>query len=102
MPTQLLIQELTEAAQEEMKDKARPKLTSSVENWDDYDTVFIGYPIWWGDMPMPVYTFLESYDFSGKTVIPFDTNGGNGLGGTVDSIKMKPGRIRKRDSPSAE
>ena len=47
-------------------------------------------------MPMPVYTFLESYDFSGKTVIPFDTNGNNGLGGTVDSIKMKPGRIRKR------
>ena len=83
--------ELTEAAQEEMKDKARPKLTSSVENWDDYDTVFIGYPIWWGDMPMPVYTFLESYDFSGKTVIPFDTNGGSGLGGTVDSIKNETG-----------
>ena len=49
---------------------------------DQYDTVFIGYPIWWGDLPMVVYTFLESYDFSGKTVIPFCTHEGSGLSGT--------------------
>lgn len=53
---------------------------------DSYDVVFIGYPIWWGDMPMAVYTFLESYDFSSKTIIPFCTNAGSGLANTVQSI----------------
>ena len=53
----------------------------------DYDTVFIGYPNWWGDMPMVVYSFLDEYDLSGKTIIPFCTHGGSGLSGTVGSIK---------------
>jgi flavodoxin len=80
------LSELLPVAQDEQKNSARPELSADVEGWDQYDTVFLGYPIWWGDMPMPVYTFLESHDFSGKTVIPFDTNGGSGLADTVDAI----------------
>ena len=84
--------DLLSAAQDEQKNNVRPELSAAVDNWDDYDTIFLGYPIWWGDMPMPVYTFLESYDFSGKTVIPFDTNGGSGLADTVSAItKACPG-----------
>jgi flavodoxin len=83
---------LLDEAQDEQKNSARPELAAAVDNWDDYDTIFLGYPIWWGDMPMPVYTFLESYDFTGKTVIPFDTNGGSGLADTVNAItKACPG-----------
>lgn len=77
--------ELTQAAKEELG--TRPELSETVDHWSDYNIVFIGYPIWWGDMPMPVYTFLEYYDFTGKTVIPFDTNGGSGLADTVSAIK---------------
>lgn len=77
----------TEAAQQEKREGARPELAGTVENWADYDVVYLGYPIWWGDMPMAVYTFLESYDFAGKTVIPFCTHGGSGLAGTVQSIQ---------------
>lgn len=69
---------LLEISQQEMADDARPEIASSVENMDTYDTVFIGYPIWWGDMPMIVYNFLESYDFSGKTIVPFCTHGAAG------------------------
>lgn len=79
--------EATAIAQQEQKQKARPKLSASVDNFDDYDTVFIGYPIWYSDMPMPIYTFLESYDFSGKTVIPFCTHAGSGLASTEQTIK---------------
>lgn len=79
----------TEEAQAEKNAGARPELTGTVENFADYDVIFIGYPNWWGDMPMPVYTFLESYDFSGKTVIPFCTHAGSGLSGTVGTIRDK-------------
>lgn len=79
----------TAEARQEKDDSARPELTASVENFDDYDIIFLGYPIWWGDMPMPVYTFLESYDFSGKTVIPFCTHAGSGLSGTVEALAEK-------------
>ena len=78
--------ECTEYAQQEKNNNARPELTASIENMDDYDVVFLGYPNWWGDMPMAVYTFLESYDFSGKTIIPFCTHEGSGLSNTVQSI----------------
>lgn len=88
--------DLLSAAQDELKNNSRPELSASVDGWDNYDTIFLGYPIWWGDMPMPVYTFLESYDFSGKTVIPFDTNGGSGLADTVSAItKACPGATVK-------
>lgn len=76
-----------EQAQQEQRETARPELSAAVENMADYDTVFIGYPNWWGDMPMVVYSFLDEYDLSGKTVIPFCTHGGSGLSGTVGSIK---------------
>ncbi|HKM28672.1 MAG TPA: flavodoxin [Anaerovoracaceae bacterium] len=81
--------ECTEEAQAEQSANARPELTNTVKDFDDYDVIFIGYPNWWGDMPMPVYTFLESYDFSGKTVIPFCTHAGSGLSGTVGTIQSK-------------
>ena len=79
----------TDEAQEEKTANARPELTASVENFDGYDIIFLGYPNWWGDMPMPVYTFIESYDFSGKTVIPFCTHAGSGLSGTVQTLRDK-------------
>lgn len=60
--------ECTDVAREEQNENARPEIVGSVDNMEQYDTVFIGYPIWWGDLPMVVYTFLESYDFSGKTI----------------------------------
>ncbi len=81
--------ECTDEAQAEKNANARPELTESVDNFEDYDIVFLGYPNWWGDMPMPVYTFLESYDFSGKTVIPFCTHAGSGLSGTVQTLRNK-------------
>ena len=58
---------------------------------EQYDIVFLGYPIWWGDMPMAVYTFMESYDWSGKVVIPFCTHEGSGLSGTDSSIASTTG-----------
>ena len=80
-------EECTEAAKKEQEEKARPELSDTVDNISEYDVIYVGYPIWWGDMPMAVYTFLESYDFSGKTVIPFCTHAGSGLAGTADSIR---------------
>ena len=67
---------------------ARPKLTAQVDNMADYDVIFLGYPIWYGDAPMPVYTFIESYDFSGKQIIPFCTHGGSGLSGTEQRLSL--------------
>ena len=78
--------ECTAVAQQEQRENARPELTATVEDMDAYDTVYLGYPIWWGDMPMAVYTFLESYDWSGKTIIPFSTHAGSGLSSTEARI----------------
>lgn len=65
----------------EMNDSsARPEIANTVADMDDYDTVIIGFPIWWGFAPRIIETFLESYDFSGKTIIPFCTSGGSGVG----------------------
>ena len=72
--------DLIAQARQEQDDDARPELASSVEDMDAYDTIFIGYPNWWGTMPMTMFTFLESYDFSGKTIIPFCTHEGSALG----------------------
>lgn len=57
-----------------------------IETVDQYDTILLGYPNWWGDMPMPLYTFLEENDFAGKTIIPFTVHGGSGFSDTVDTI----------------
>ena len=67
-----------DVATEEQRTDARPEYVDEIENWEQYDTVFIGYPIWWGEIPNIVYTFMEAYDFTGKTVIPFNTHEGSG------------------------
>ena len=67
-----------DVATEEQRTNARPEYVDEIENWEQYDTVFIGYPIWWGEIPNIVYTFMETYDFTGKTVIPFNTHEGSG------------------------
>jgi flavodoxin len=78
--------ETTEVAQQELRADARPQLTGHVERMDSYELVFLGYPIWWATMPMPVCTFLEEYDFSGKTIAPFCTHEGSGLGRSEKDI----------------
>lgn len=78
---------LLDIAQEEQASDARPAIAETVENFEQYDTVYFGFPNWWGDMPMILYTFFDSYDFSGKTVAPFCTSGGSGLSDTVNAIK---------------
>ena len=80
---------LVDQALEEQNEDARPAIRGTVENMNEYDTVFLGYPNWWGDMPMIIYTFLEQYDFTGKTIIPFNTHGGSGLSNTVATITNK-------------
>ncbi len=70
----------TQEAQEELRAKSRPELMAEVENMDDYDVVCLGFPNWWGTMPMAVFTFLESYDMAGKRIYPFCTNEGSGMG----------------------
>ena len=79
--------ECLEVASEEQRTDARPEYLGDVEGWDAWDTVFIGYPIWWGEMPNIVYTFLEAHDFAGKTVIPFNTHEGSGQAGTQKDIE---------------
>lgn len=78
--------DLLEFAYEEKAENARPELSTHIDNLDDYDVVFIGYPNWNADLPMPMYTFFEEYDFSGKTIIPFVAHGGSGASRTVDTI----------------
>lgn len=78
---------LVSQASNEKENNVRPQLATRIENLDQYDIIFIGYPNWWGDLPMPLYTFLESYDFKGKTIVPFNTHGGSGLSGTVNTIR---------------
>ncbi|MDE6832740.1 MAG: flavodoxin [Ruminococcus sp.] len=81
---------LLDFALDEQENNARPELATDI-NLENYDTVFIGYPIWWYDLPMPIYNFLEKYNLSGKTVIPFTVHGGSGFSDTIDSIiKLQP------------
>lgn len=73
----------------EMRDKtSRPAISNKVENMEGYDVVYLGFPIWWYVAPTIINTFLESYDFSGKTVIPFATSGSSGMGNTVAELKI--------------
>lgn len=78
---------LVDLALEEQNDNARPAIKDSIADLEQYDTIFLGYPNWWGDMPMILYSFLEEYDFSGKTIIPFNTHGGSGFSNTISSIR---------------
>ena len=78
--------ELLDFAYNERADQARPELATQIENLVQYDTLFLGYPNWYADLPMPLYTFLEQYDFSGKTIIPFTSHGGSGFSRTIQTI----------------
>ena len=82
--------ELLDIAQEEQSSDARPAIADTVE-LSGYDTVYLGFPNWWGDMPMIIYTFLDEYDLSGKTIAPFNTSGGSGFSDSLDTIaEMEP------------
>ena len=78
--------EATETARKELRENARPALTGGVKDLDSYDVIFLGYPNWWGTMPMPVFSFLESHDLGGKTIAPFCTHEGSGLGRSEKDI----------------
>jgi flavodoxin len=83
---------LLDAAQNEQRTNARPRLAARIPSLQDYDTIFLGYPIWWYDMPMAIYSFLDEYNFSGKIIIPFTVHGGSRLSGTVEKItQLEPG-----------
>ena len=89
-------QGLLDVSQQEMRNNSRPEIADTVDNMADYDTIFIGYPNWWGDMPMIVYNFLEGYDLSGKTIVPFCTHGGSGLSNTESTIADITGGTMKK------
>lgn len=81
-------------AQRDQNEQARPELASHVENMEDYDTVILGYPNWWASIPMPIASFLEEYDFSGKTIIPFCSHGGGRFGQSITAIeKLAPDAV---------
>ena len=81
--------ECLKVATKEKEEDARPAIESKLDDVSKYDTIFIGYPIWWGEIPQIVYTFMEEYDLSGKTIIPFNTHEGSGSAGTYITIKNK-------------
>ncbi len=76
-----------EEAKQELHDQARPEVKNPLESIDEYDTIILGYPNWWGTMPMCVYTFLEHFDLTGKKIVPFCTNEGSGLGSSERELK---------------
>ncbi|HIY08388.1 MAG TPA: flavodoxin [Firmicutes bacterium] len=81
-------------AQEEQGENARPELAAQLENLDEYSVIFLGFPNWWGDMPMAVYRFLDEVDLSGKTIVPFVTSGGSGFSNTIAAItQLEPGAV---------
>ena len=94
----------------EMKDPAsRPAIAGKRDNMDEYDTIFVGFPIWWYVAPTIINTFLESFDFAGKTIIPFATSGGSGMGKTNEKLqpscpgaKLMDGKVWKKNSMADE
>ena len=94
----------------EMKDPAsRPAIAGKRDNMDEYDTIFVGFPIWWYVAPTIINTFLESYDFAGKTIIPFATSGGSGMGKTNEKLqpscpgaKLMEGKVWKKNVKADE
>lgn len=102
--------ELIDYADQEQSDNVRPELTSHIENLDTYDTIFIGYPNWWYDMPQAMYSFFDEYDFSGKTIIPFNSHNGSRFSNTIETIQeLEPNAnvitygftVNERDVPDA-
>ena len=87
-------------AKKDLRAKARPELVSMPESIDEYDVIVLAYPNYWGTMPMAVYTFLENFDFSGKTILPLCTNEGSGMGSSEREIKKTcPGAVVKKGLP---
>lgn len=83
--------DLASQADNERQNDIHPDLATEIENFDDYDVIFVGYPIWWYQMPMAMYSFFDEYDFTDKVLIPFSCHGGSGWSGTVDDIAgMEP------------
>lgn len=102
---------LIEYAQEEQDQDARPELTSHIDNLDDYSVIFVGFPTWWYDLPQIMYSFFDEYDFSGKTIIPFNSHNGSQFSGTIETIqKLEPDAtvvtdgftVNERDVPEAK
>ena len=102
---------LIEYAQEEQDQNARPELTSHIDNLDDYGVIFVGFPTWWYDLPQIMYSFFDEYDFSGKTIIPFNSHNGSQFSGTIETIqKLEPDAtvvtdgftVNERDVPDAK
>lgn len=90
---------LTDFAADEKSDNARPELKDHIDDISKYDTIILGYPNWWADLPMPVYTFLVEYDFGAKTIIPFVTHGGSGFSNTRKTISdLQPGAFVSENS----
>ena len=94
-PYPTTFKELLNVARKEIEDKIYPEIAGSVDNMDQYDTIFIGYPIWEGNMPNIVTSFLKSYNLSGKTIVPFCTHGGSGLADTEAAISDETGATMK-------
>lgn len=85
---------LVDQAADEQNAGVRPELATHIESPEQYDIIILGYPNWWADMPQPLYTFLEEYDFSGKTIIPFVTHGGSGFSNTRNTIaRLQPNAL---------
>jgi len=78
---------VVDQAKKEFTDQYRPKLVNKVENFNDYDVIVVGYPMWWYTCPMATFAFLEQYDFTGKTILPFCTHEGSALSSSVEDIK---------------
>lgn len=101
---------LIDDAKKEAENNGRPRMATHIENLKDYDVIFVGYPNWWYDMPMVIYSFFDEYDFKGKTVIPFVTHGGSRFSQSVQTIKelekeaqvIEGPSVSARSVPSAE
>lgn len=101
---------LVDQAAEEQDEEARPELSIQIENPDQYDTILLGYPNWWADLPMPLYSFFDEYDLSGKTIIPFNSHNGSRFSNTISTIQeLEPDAtviedgftVNERDVPDA-
>lgn len=102
--------ELIDYAAQEQEEDARPELTSHIEGLNEYETIFIGYPNWWADLPQALYSFFDEYDLSGKTIIPFNVHNGSRFSGTIETIQeLEPEAsvitdgftVNERDVPNA-
>ena len=92
--------QLIDYAKKEAETKTYPKISKTIKNFDSYDVVFIGYPNWWYDMPMVIYTLLNDYDFKGKTIVPFVTHGGSGFSQSVKTISSLEKDAKVIEGPS--